>query len=243
MNHQSDVDERFVEDLLASLTSAHDWPLDVDGQLAAMHAKRVAYRRARGLITALAMVAGIVFVSVPGARAFGARCLDACVSASGRVAQFWSSQEPAANTPKSVGASVGDLAPDLGGRDRTGRPVSLSALRGDVVVVNFWATWCAPCRAEMPLLDDLQGRYGARGLQVLGVSLDGDGWTAIDPFLASAPVRYQIALGNDEVSAAFGGVSELPATVVIDANGVIVARMKGALQPGHYDDLIERLLR
>jgi thiol-disulfide isomerase/thioredoxin len=237
MKHQSDVDERFVEDLLASLTPARDWTPDAAGALPAMHAQRAAHRRARGLVTALVLATGIVFVSVPVLRAFGARCLDACVNATSRVAPFWNPQERMANTPRFVGASIGDLAPDMAGHDRTGRPVSLSALRGHVVIVNFWATWCAPCRAEMPLLDDLQDRYGPLGLQVLGVSLDEGGWTAIDPFLAAAPVRYPIALGNDEISAAYGGVTELPATVAIDANGVIVARMKGALQEGHHNDL------
>jgi thiol-disulfide isomerase/thioredoxin len=243
MNHRSDVDERFVEDLLASLTPTHDWMPDAAGRLAAMHVKRAAHRRARRMISALALVTGIVFVSVPVTRAFGARCLDACLNAGNRVAQLWSPQEPLANTPKSVGPSIGAPAPDLVGHDRAGRPVSLGALRGHVVVVNFWATWCGPCRTEMPLLDEMQDSFGSRGLQVLGVSLDEGGWPAIDPFLASAPVRYQIALGNDEVSAAYGGISALPATLVIDANGVIVARMKGALRPGQYDDLIERLLR
>ena len=243
MNPRSDVDERFVEDLLASLTPTRDWTPDAASHLAAMHVKRASGRRARRLVTALALVTGIVFVSVPVTRAFGARCLDACLNASSRVAQLWRPQEPLANTPKSVGSSIGALAPDLVGSDRASRPVSLAALRGHVVVVNFWATWCEPCRTEMPLLDDMQGSYGTRGLQVLGVSLDEGGWPAIDSFLASAPVRYPIALGDAEVSAAYGGVSTLPATIVIDTNGVIVARMNGALRPGQYDDLIERLLR
>lgn len=243
MNRPSDVDERFVDDLLASLTPARDWTPDAGGHLAAMHDKRVSHRRARGLVTALPLVAGIVLVGVPGTRAIGARCVDACVSATSRVAQLWSPQEPLANTPKSVGATIGALAPAVVGTDRNGRAVSLVSFRGDVVVLNFWATWCAPCRAEMPLLDDLQHRYGAGGLKVLGVSLDEDGWTAIDSYLAGAPVGYPIVLGNAEVSSAYGDVNALPATVVIDANGVIVARTIGALHDGQYDDLIQRLVR
>jgi thiol-disulfide isomerase/thioredoxin len=242
MKPHDDLDV-FVHDRLASLTPGPEWTPDAGSHLATMHARRAARARSRHRWTALALALMLVFASVPVTRAFGARCVEACVSATSRVAQWWTPAEPLANAPKAVGSTIGNLAPGLVGHDASGRPVSLADFRGRVVVVNFWATWCAPCRAEMPVLNDLQDRFGARGLQVLGVSLDENGWNAIDPFVAAVRVRYPIALGNDAVSASFGGVDELPATVVVDQAGVIVARMSGALRVAQYDELFDRLLR
>jgi cytochrome c biogenesis protein CcmG/thiol:disulfide interchange protein DsbE len=241
-HHNSDRDQQFADDRLASLAPAAEWAPDSAGQAARMHTKRAAGQRARNMRTAAVLAVVLVFVSVPVTRAFGARCLEACVNATSLVSQLWNPTEPLAHVPKSVGASIGALAADPLGKDASGQPVSLSKLRGHVVLVNFWATWCPPCRAEMPLLSDLQARFDAQGLEVVGVSLDEDGWRAIDPFLAQAPVRYRVTLGDDEVAAAYEE-GTLPATFVIDAQGVIVAKMSGALHAGQYDALIARLLR
>jgi peroxiredoxin len=93
------------------------------------------------------------------------------------------------------------------------------------------------------VLNSLVDRYGARGLDVIGVSLDQDGWTAIKPFVESQSVTYPMVLGNDAVAATFGGVPELPATFVIDPDGVIVAKLVGQMREGQYEALFAKILR
>jgi thiol-disulfide isomerase/thioredoxin len=238
--HQPIDEGRWVDDRLSALAPPDDWPANAPSLLPRLHARRTRLRarRLRGL--GLAVAAAIVFVAVPVTRAFGTRCLEACVSVTTRVTQFFRADEPGATAPKVVGAAIGDLAPDELGTDAAGGPHSLP--RGRVVVINFWATWCGPCRAEIPLLNDLQARYGARGLDVVGVSFDEDGWPVVRPFLAQTPVRYTILMGNDHIAAPFGGADALPVTFIVTRDGVIASKSAGAIKDGMYDGLIERLL-
>ena len=218
--------DRFVDEQLASLDPAAAMP-DVPGRLAQAHVRqsRARVRRLRWAVTGV--TAAIVFAAVPATRAFGARCVEACVNATTRVSQLWSADEPEASTPRVVGATIGDIAPDLIGTDSQGHAVHLSALRGRVVVLNFWATWCGPCRAEIPLLNEMQTRLGPRGLTIAGVALDQGGWNAIQNFVAGTPIEYGVALGSDAISDAYGGVDGLPMTFIIDRNGLIVAKHRG----------------
>jgi cytochrome c biogenesis protein CcmG/thiol:disulfide interchange protein DsbE len=159
-----------------------------------------------------------------------------------RVAQWWRADEPGAAVPRVVGAAVGDLAPDLVGLDSQGAPIHLSSHRGRVVVLNFWATWCGPCLAEIPLLNDLQARYGSQGVDVIGVSVDEGGWPVVAPFADKLKIAYPLALSNDEVAAAFGGLSEVPATFVIDREGRIVIKRVGVLSEEAAPLPIDRLI-
>jgi thiol-disulfide isomerase/thioredoxin len=233
-------DGRWVDDRLSALAPVHDLQPNATGLLPRLHARRAALRARRLRWTGAVAAIVVIVVSVPVTRAFAARCLEACVSG---VSQLWRADEPLANAPKVTGFELGSLAPDVAGTDEAGRPVSLIARRGHVVVVNFWATWCGPCRAETPVLNSLVDRYGARGLDVIGVSLDQDGWTAIKPFVESQSVTYPMVLGNDAVAATFGGVPELPATFVIDPDGVIVAKLVGQMREGQYEALFAKILR
>src|SRR5262245_4812758 len=232
---QSDA---WVDDRMAALQVADAWQPDGARQLADAHARgaALAARRRRTLGVAVAAVA--VFAAVPATRALGARCVEACVNLTMRVTQFWQADEPAASRPKIVGAIIGAIAPDAVGVTSSGVPIRLSALRGQVVVLNFWATWCAPCREEIPVLNDLHHRYGAQGLNVIGVSLDDDGWSAVAPFVSELGVTYQITLGDDEVANAFGGVTALPATFIIDRDGIIHVHYKGPLTRGQFEERI-----
>jgi thiol-disulfide isomerase/thioredoxin len=234
--------DRWVDDRLATLTPAA-WQPDLPGRLAELH-RRQAQRRAHQLRwTAASVVVIGVCVSLPVTRAFGARCVGACVYATTRVTQWWGADEPAAAAPKVVGATIGDLAPDNLGTGANGSPLSLASLRGHVVVLNFWATWCEPCRSEIPLLNALESVYGSQGLRVVGMSLDKEGWAAITPFLAEQAATYSITAGTDDIADAFGGVSALPMTFIIDRDGVIAAKVVGPIHAGVHDELIQKLLR
>jgi len=122
--------------------------------------------------------------------------------------------------------AVGDLAPDFTGTSLDGSPVSLSSLRGKLVLLNFWATWCAPCREELPAFSKWQHVYGTRGLQVLGVSMD-DEVAAVRHFLATRPVAYPVVMGDAQLGERFGGVLGLPLSYLISADGRVVARYQG----------------
>jgi thiol-disulfide isomerase/thioredoxin len=241
-NDRVEVDN-WVDARLAALAPDDNWQPNAAARLADVTRRRVAARsrRFRWMVSAGAMV--IVGMSIPEARTLGSRCLDACVAATSRATQLWRGDEPNAGRPPEVGAAIGDLAPDLLGADSHGAPILLSAFRGHVVVVNFWATWCAPCKAEIPRLNDLHNRYAAQGLDIVGVSVDENGWAAVTPFAAQHQIAYTLTLASDEITAAFGGVTALPMTVVIDRDGRIVRKMVGQLFGEHDETLqIDRLL-
>jgi len=128
--------------------------------------------------------------------------------------------------PVANALSIGDAAPELARADFSGRQVTLSGLRGKLVLLNFWATWCAPCREEMPAFSRWQRAYGAKGLQVVGISMDDDE-QSVRSFLAKRPVAYPVVMGDATLGEHFGGVLGLPLSYLIDANGRVVARFQG----------------
>ena len=121
---------------------------------------------------------------------------------------------------------IGDVAPDFVRVDLSGKQVKLSELRGGLVLLNFWATWCAPCREEMPEFSRWQRAYGAKGLRIIGVSMDDD-VESVRHALAGRPVSYPIVMGDAKLGESFGGVLGLPLSYLIDAQGRVVARYQG----------------
>jgi len=133
------------------------------------------------------------------------------------------------------------MAPDFSRADMAGTAVHLSDYRGKLVLLNFWASWCGPCRDEMPLFSRWQRQYGARGLQVIGVSMDDDAASA-RKFLKQHPVSYPVVMGDAKFGESFGGVLGLPATYLINADGRIVARFEGEIDLKNVGARIQMLL-
>lgn len=102
-----------------------------------------------------------------------------------------------------------------------------ASLRGRVIVFNFWATWCPPCRQEIPGLVALEREYGPRGLTVVGASLDQDGVEAVRKFVQAQSINYPVGLGDETLVDAFGGVESIPTTFIIDRGGRVVTRLVG----------------
>lgn len=121
---------------------------------------------------------------------------------------------------------VNHPAPPFARSDLNGSRITLSAYRGKVILLNFWATWCAPCRVEMPRFVGWQTRYAPRGLQIVAVSMDDD----VDPvrtFLRGVQPNYPVLMGDAKLGELYGGVLGLPVTFLIDRTGIIRARFEG----------------
>jgi thiol-disulfide isomerase/thioredoxin len=136
---------------------------------------------------------------------------------------------------------IGDVAPDLIRTDLSGKPFALAGLRGKVVLLNFWATWCAPCREEMPVFSRWQLSYGAQGLSVVGVSMDDD-LDSVRQALARRPVSYRVVMGDAILAERFGGVLGLPLSYLLDAQGRVVARYQGEANLPGMEQKIRELL-
>lgn len=119
-------------------------------------------------------------------------------------------------------------APDISFTDMTGAPLGLAAFRGKVVLLNYWATWCAPCVEEMPSLERLQGRLGGDGFTVLAISVDRQGLDIVQPFLSRVGLKQlPIYLDRSGASMRAFGIRGLPTTMLIDREGREVGRLEG----------------
>jgi cytochrome c biogenesis protein CcmG/thiol:disulfide interchange protein DsbE len=127
--------------------------------------------------------------------------------------------------------------------DSHGSQVRLSDYRGKVVVLNFWATWCGPCKAEIPWFKEFESKYKSSGIAVLGISMDDDGWKSVRPFIAKTRINYPVMVGDDATASKFGGIDSLPQTLLIDRKGRIASTQLGLTAKTTYEEAILELLR
>ncbi len=143
-------------------------------------------------------------------------------------------------TPELPSNGTTQAAPGFRLMDIEGHAVSLSDFRGKVVILDFWATWCPPCRREIPDFIALQSQYKSRGLQIVGVALDEPG--KVKGFADYNGMNYPVLLGNDDVSAEYGGISGIPTTFIIDRKGNIVQKFEGFTPKQLFESEILKLL-
>ena len=134
-------------------------------------------------------------------------------------------------------------APDFALKDASGATVKLSDYKGKVILLDFWATWCGPCKIEIPWFIEFEQTYKDKGFSVIGVSMDEDGWNVVKPYIQERKVNYRILLGTEQVGQLYGGVDSLPTTYLIDRSGKIAAVHVG-LETGKdgFQNEITRLL-
>lgn len=133
-------------------------------------------------------------------------------------------------------------APDFSLKDLNGNTVKLSDYKGKVVLLNFWATWCGPCKLEIPWFIEFEQNYKDRGFAVLGVAMDDEGWEVVKPYLAARKVNYRVVVGNDGIAQNYGGVDSLPTSFIIDRDGRIASTHVGLVSRKDYESEIKQLL-
>jgi len=142
-------------------------------------------------------------------------------------------------------------APDVTLMDIDGKDISLSQYKGKVVLVNFWATWCDPCRVEIPWLIEMQQKYSAKGFTVLGIAMDEEGAKVVTPFVnkerfdvngAESQMNYPIVIGDDAAADKFGGLLGYPTSVLVNRDGKIIKRVTGIISADEMAKTIESQL-
>ena len=123
-----------------------------------------------------------------------------------------------------------------------GKNISLGSLRGKAVLLNFWATWCGPCKIEMPWLVDLQKKYGPEGLQIVGVAMDDTDDKDIADFAHKMGVNYMVLKGSEKVGDLYGGVDRLPLTYFVDRSGKVVDEIVGLHSASDIEDAVKKTL-
>jgi peroxiredoxin len=137
---------------------------------------------------------------------------------------------------------IGRRAPEFSLDDLHGTHVDLARDRGKVVLLNFWATWCGPCKLEMPRFMEWQKEYGSRGLQVVGVSID-DSASPARAFVEKLHLDYPVVMGSAKLGEQYGGVLGVPVTFLIDRAGIVRARFDGAEHLGAEEREVRGLLK
>ena len=142
---------------------------------------------------------------------------------------------------KPSATASGSLASDFSITDLDGKKLSLSDYKGKVILLDFWATWCTPCRAEIPHFVEMQNKYGPQGFQVIGISMDDDA-KPVREFYRKYDLNYPVAIGDDKLAERFGGVLGLPVNFIIDRQGRIYAKHLGATEVSVFDEDVSKLL-
>jgi thiol-disulfide isomerase/thioredoxin len=145
-------------------------------------------------------------------------------------------------------ASLSKPEPVLKLKDLNGKDIALSDLKGKVVFVNFWATWCSPCQDEIPSLIDMQNKYASKGFTVLGIAMDDEGKSVVAPFVAKeryevngqkVPINYPIVIGSDEAADKFGGLLGYPTSFLISRSGKQIMKFQGPPDLGLVEKAVE----
>ena len=190
----------------------------------------------RNVIFVLCVVVGLTALLMVGKRA-SKQPESASASVTG-------GQQPASAPVQGAGdPPKGSMAPAFELKSiPEGKNISLASLRGKAVLLNFWATWCGPCKIEMPWLVDLQKKYGPEGLQIVGVAMDDTDDKDIADFAHKMGVNYMVLKGSEKVGDLYGGVDRLPLTYFVDRSGKVVDEIVGLHSASDIEESVKKTL-
>lgn len=156
--------------------------------------------------------------------------------------------KPSLSLTTAAATAVSKPAPELKLKNLEGKDFALADLKGKVVFVNFWATWCGPCQEEIPSLIDMQNKYAAKGFTVLGIAMDEEGKRVVAPFVANEKyevngqkmlINYPIVIGTDEAADKFGGILGYPTSFLISRSGKQIMKFQGPPDPAIVEKAVQ----
>jgi thiol-disulfide isomerase/thioredoxin len=233
-------DDVWVENRLGLLDPDVGWEPNVLAGLTRlkkeMHRKKAQVRKRWMWLAVTVGLACLPVLVFPLPRVLAHRCLECSVAVLQSLAQI----NPPPENLKPEGERK--VAPNFDLEDAEGESVQLSALKGRVVAVNFWATWCHGCQLEIPAFIELEKKYGNRGLAIVGISMDDDAWKSVRPWIKEKGVNYTIVIGNNDLSQKYGLVG-MPLSVLVDREGRIANSHAGVVNRAAFEQQIQALLR
>jgi peroxiredoxin len=231
--------DTWVEGRLAALNVGGDWQPNMNAGLARLRKlqmnKKTISNRWVSLATAVAAVC-FCLIALPSPKVLAHRCLECTIAA-------WQSLSPPAPIRANLKPEIERiLAPDFALKDANDKDVKLSDLSGKVALVNFWATWCEGCQIEIPWFVEFENKFENRGLVVVGISMDDDGWKSVKPWLKEKKVNYSIVIGNEALGRQYG-LKAMPLTALVDRNGRIADVHSGLVNRAATELKIRALLQ
>ena len=192
----------------------------------------------RTILLAAAASAAICLsiMAYPSPKVFARRCISDCTVILQSLSL--SARAQAHLTPENARYA----APDFILKDANDKSVALSELKGKVVLVNFWATWCHGCQLEIPWYVEFQKKYEKQGLAIIGISMDEDGWKSVRPWLNEKQVNYPIVIGNQALADRYG-LSGMPLTALVDRDGKMADVHVGVVDKDATEQKIKALLK
>jgi len=237
--NSSSRSDGWVDARLAALDPGVEWEPDVTAGLLRLRelGVRGSWTSGRWLLAATAALAVCIFLmALPSPKVLAHRCLECSVA-------VWQSLLPSTRGQSGLKPpSERGLAPDFNLEDANGKRVKLTDLKGKVVLVNFWATWCEGCQIEIPWFVEFQKEYASRGLVVVGISLDDDGWKSVKPWIQAKKVNYPIVIGNEGLGKQYG-LEGMPLTALVDREGRMADVHRGIVEKTAAQQEITDLLQ
>lgn len=240
MDKNSSVrDNVWVDEHLAALSPSDTWNPDASAglqRLRELHFRGNSFSKRWIFASMGAVVACFCLLALPSPKVLAHRCLECSVA-------VWQSLLPSAPVQANLKPPSGrTLAPDFNLKDANGRDVKLTDLKGKVVLVNFWATWCHGCQTEIPWFIEFQKEYADGGLVVVGISMDDDGWKSVRPWLKEKKVNYPIVIGSEGLGKQYG-LDGMPLTALVDRQGRLADVHPGLVDKTALQQKIRALLQ